>query len=346
MTFIGPIKSIPFPILGLYIDGTDGNDQLYGSIGNDEMHGHNGDDFLSAGAGDDVLFGDDGNDVLDGGTGNDTMHGGNGNDTFIGGPGADHFFGDAGFDTVTYAASSFGVTVDMATIGVTNDAQNDTYVGIEQIIGTSVGDILSGDANANTFRGGAGDDFLFGQAGNDEIHGQTGNDIIRGGAGTDFISGGPGQDTLTGDDAGQVFADTFVLTTGAGAGGDTVTDFQVGVDKGLLGGFGTQPFGFDGQLAVGPVGVGAEWYFGGIDAGDKVAYDPGNHTLFAIQLAWDNDEEAFYITHTDAIATFTNGADLHASDFITSTGSFHLDASDGVADYTFAQVATADFLVH
>jgi Ca2+-binding RTX toxin-like protein len=348
MTFIGPIKIFPFPSLGLIIDGTDGNDQLYGSSGDDEMHGHNGNDFLAGGAGDDLIFGDDGNDVLEGGTGNDTLHGGNGNDTLIGGPGADQLFGDAGFDTVSYAAASIGVIVDMTTGGVTNDAAGDTYNGIEQVIGTNFGDIINGDANGDVLRGGSGDDYLFGQAGNDEIHGQAGDDTIRGGAGDDFLAGGPGDDRLTGDDDGQVGSDTFVISPNTGL--DTITDFQVGIDKGLLSSFDTSwgptgrtPFGFDGELArAASVKTGTnnqELVHGQIDFSDHVVFDTTSHTLYKVDWVTYVDGDTLVITeyfNATPVAIFSNGADLHTSDFVIAdpSSSTHLDASDGIVNAT------------
>jgi Ca2+-binding RTX toxin-like protein len=294
LVYKGPI--VKFPILGLYIEGTDGNDSLYGTSGADSIHGLGGNDFLSGGAG---------NDLLDGGIGDDVLDGGAGADTFIGG---------AGVDTVSYGSATIGVMVDMATGGITNDAQGDTYSGIEVVRGSNFGDILNGDANANTFFGHGGDDWLFGQGGNDSLNGGEGDDQIRGGAGSDVLSGNKGSDTLTGDDAGQFFADTFVLRNEPGP--DTITDFQVGLDKVSLQGFGSTPFGFDGQLAHGGGYVGEEFYFGGIDAGDKLVYNSANHTLYQVALAWDSDEGAFYITQSTEIARFSNGVDLHASDFL------------------------------
>jgi Ca2+-binding RTX toxin-like protein len=296
LLYKGPIVKYPFPILGLYIEGTEGADSLYGTSGADAIYGRGGNDFLSGGAGNDLLDGGSGDDVLDGGAG------------------ADSFVGGAGIDTVSYGSATIGVMVDMATGGVTNDAQGDTYSGIEVVRGSNFGDILNGDANANTFFGHGGDDWLFGQGGNDSLNGGEGDDQIRGGAGSDVLSGNKGSDTLTGDDAGQFFADTFVLRIDPGV--DTVTDFQVGLDKISLTGFGSTPFGWDGQLAHGGGYVGETYYFGGIDGADRLVYNSFNHTLYEVALAWDTDEGAWYITQSTEVARFTNGVDLHASDFL------------------------------
>jgi Ca2+-binding RTX toxin-like protein len=73
-----------------------------------------------------------------------------------------------------------------------------------------------------------GDDVMLGGDGNDYMIGGSGADEIHGGAGDDIIIGELGADKLWGD-AG---ADRFVFK-GAGAldGGDTIMDFQDGLDR-------------------------------------------------------------------------------------------------------------------
>ncbi|MEM7620208.1 MAG: calcium-binding protein [Pseudomonadota bacterium] len=74
------------------IVGTDGQDNLEGTIsddlifglgGDDEIKGNDGDDQLYGGSGDDTVDGEDGDDVLIGGEGVDTLIGGFGNDTIL-----------------------------------------------------------------------------------------------------------------------------------------------------------------------------------------------------------------------------------------------------------------------
>ncbi|MFO9211631.1 DUF5801 repeats-in-toxin domain-containing protein [Legionella pneumophila serogroup 1] len=83
-----------------------------------------------------------------------------------------------------------------------------------------------------------GHDTIGGGQGNDQIYGQEGNDTIDGGAGNDVIVGGTGNDTLTGG-AG---ADQFVLVKGQGGASagaapiDTITDFEVSIDKIVING--------------------------------------------------------------------------------------------------------------
>src|SRR5262249_13077966 len=175
------------------------------------------------------------------------------------------------------------------------------------------GDIINGDANANWLIGGSGNDFLFGQGGNDSIVGGAGDDQIQGGDGNDSLNGGLGHDILTGG-AG---ADKFVFNPGAGS--DTVPDCQVGTDKVVLNGFGPSPCGTSGDgLVNGPGTAGSYYYFGGIHPGDKMVFDSSTHTLYQVDVAYDSSEQAMYITHSTAVATFSNNVQLHTSDFLLS----------------------------
>jgi Ca2+-binding RTX toxin-like protein len=221
----------------------------------DILNGTNGTDFIYGRGGNDTLNGGLGNDVLDGGLGNDTLNGGDGNDTLIGGAGGDILIGGAGIDTVSYANATIGVTLDLATAGVTNDAAGDTYSGIENVIGTAFGDIITGTATANTIDGGNGDDLLFGMGGSDTILGGAGNDHLVGGQGFDTLNGGAGDDHLDGSFGSNILtggsgADTFVVHWDLFQFADSITDFQRGVDKLDVQNF-AGDFGSDGQLEIG-----------------------------------------------------------------------------------------------
>ncbi|MGH7603112.1 MAG: calcium-binding protein, partial [Gemmatimonadaceae bacterium] len=78
---------------GFDIDGTEGDDALFGTPytdridakgGDDTVTGRAGDDTILGGAGDDWIEADDGNDVVDGGEGSDQIAGGWGDDTLQG----------------------------------------------------------------------------------------------------------------------------------------------------------------------------------------------------------------------------------------------------------------------
>ena len=153
----------------------------------------------------------------------------------------DSFTGSVGKDWVTYAGLTEGATINLgvAVNGVTTGAAGaaeDTFTGINNLIGSTGGDTLTGNANPNTLRGGADDDNLYGGAGNDaldggaeddNLYGGDDDDTLDGGADDDTLEGGAGDDTLDGgadDDTleGGAGADTYLF--GSGDGTDTITD--------------------------------------------------------------------------------------------------------------------------
>ncbi|MEM6716149.1 MAG: hypothetical protein AAF622_13845, partial [Cyanobacteria bacterium P01_C01_bin.147] len=77
------------------------------------------------------------------------------------------------------------------------------------------------------------DDVINAQGGDDNVSGLSGDDWLRGGSGDDTLNGGHGSDRLRGEAGFDVLigggqSDTFVLA--AGEGGDTILDFEVGID--------------------------------------------------------------------------------------------------------------------
>ena len=125
-------------------------------------------------AGDDIISGTNGDDVLDGLLGNDTLNGGAGNDTLLANYGSDNFNGGTGVDTYVISGTevaNFAFDVNLAT---GRDQYNNTYTGIENIIGGSNNDTLWGDNGNNILNGGGGNDTLYGGRGNDTLEGGGG----------------------------------------------------------------------------------------------------------------------------------------------------------------------------
>ncbi|WP_395677997.1 calcium-binding protein [Inquilinus sp.] len=228
--------------------GEAGDDQLSGGAGSDELYGGAGDDIYSIGAGDLIVEGlGQGIDMVyasipdytlpanvengsgQGLTGNaldneltgtrlfglggaDILNGQLGDDLLSGGTGADDLFGAPGFDTADYSTSSAGVWVSLlANLGLRGDAQGDTLLEIEALLGSAGADTLIGDGAANRLDGGSGDDTL------------------EGGAGADTLIGGAGIDTAyyTTSSAGVAVN----LTTGTGIGVDAVGDTLSGIEQ-------------------------------------------------------------------------------------------------------------------
>ncbi|WP_185966231.1 retention module-containing protein [Ectopseudomonas mendocina] len=116
-----------------------------------------------------TLAGGSGNDVLIGGVGDDILNGGNGNDLLVGGAGDDTLNGGGGIDTASYIDATSGVTVSLASSAPQNTggAGTDTLSGIENLIGSNFGDMLTGNSGDNTLSALVGNDILIGGAGND-----------------------------------------------------------------------------------------------------------------------------------------------------------------------------------
>ena len=162
--------------------------------------GNDLDNLLTGGLLGDALFGFGGNDGLNGNDGDDRLDGGAGDD---------HLDGGSGSDTAAYDTAAAGVTVNLGLGSASGGAGNDTLVGIENVIGSSFADVLTGNATNNVLDAGAGADSLTGGAG---------NDVLTGGAGADRIDGGAGSDTA-GYEASSA-AVSINLVAGKFSGGD------------------------------------------------------------------------------------------------------------------------------
>jgi ELWxxDGT repeat protein len=138
--------------------------------------------------------------------------------------------------------------------------QATTGSGNNIAIGSAQDDDIQGSDSSSEVEGagdrrynGIGNDKLFGADGNDTVRGKSGNDMLIGGAGNDVLLGygGVGTTPNTDDDllygglgkdvlSGGYGSDIFVFKAGDGStnlnNADTITDFQLGIDKiGLIG---------------------------------------------------------------------------------------------------------------
>ena len=168
------------------------------------------------------VTGTDFGDILTGDTGANQLLGRGGDDLFIAtvDNALDEFSGAAGVDTVDYSAYTTGLTINMTLPEpvpvVGSGTTNDILRGIDNLIGGSGDDVLTGNNVVNNFTGGDG---------NDRLDGGGNIDVLFGGAGADTLIGGTGRDTMT----GGIGDDHFVFVTAAqsavGANSDTITDF-------------------------------------------------------------------------------------------------------------------------
>ncbi len=267
--------------------------------------------FSRAGNGDVVISSDDGSVTIDVASYADnrySIHYGSGNtllgvmrlagdngEAFSSGDRADFLHGGAGIDTVNYLGSGAGVTVSLLA-GATNTggrAAGDTLVSIENILGSTYKDSLTGNAQANRLQGSSNDDELYGLAGDDRLEGGYGADTLDGGAGNDILEGGYGADTLdggAGNDTleGGVGADSYIF---AGNYGDDI--IQNDDDGGKLyfkGATGLSDFGFT---------YDADGNFVMTTGGGSVTFNSVSANLFSIHYG-TNDTELGRLSAADA----------------------------------------------
>ncbi|HYC47443.1 MAG TPA: type I secretion C-terminal target domain-containing protein [Burkholderiales bacterium] len=225
-------------------DTTSGNERFEGMAGDDTIDGRGGLDYVmytNSPSAVTVTFNGDGSGTATGGHGSDTffgiegvrgsnsadvLTGSNRTDSieyFEGFGGNDTIHGNGGIDRIEYSQSGSGVTVNLVAGTATGGAGNDTFTGIEQIMGSRFNDILTGDTGPNRIDGSDGNDTIQGGEGDDVLLGGAGDDSINGSFGVDTIDGGAGSDTLNRSGATTVQVINFVTGTN---GGDTFVNME------------------------------------------------------------------------------------------------------------------------
>ena len=186
------------PTEGL-IEGTSGNDVLYGSTGDDTMIGNGGSDVFRGSLGDDDIIGNDGEyDELS-----------------LAGSAADYTFTANGDGSITLTGDLVGTDTLTSIDGV-------WFRGAQQW--SNINDLL--DTPGGLIEGTAGDEILFGSDGEDTMIGNGGSDVFRGSLGNDTIIGDAGvydELSLAGSAADYAFIDN-------GDGTVTVTGDLIGTD--------------------------------------------------------------------------------------------------------------------
>ena len=241
-----------------------------------------------------VIVGTSGNNTLAGTTGADFQLGLNGNDTLQASAGNDVIDGGAGTDTYTLAGTTSAANVNL-TAGTASSATtgNDTLIGIENVIGSDVDNVITDAVGANTLSGAGGNDTFV-------LMGDNARDVIAGGAGVDTadysaasanltvtlngtavvagtgstsalsdtvnsvenFTGGSGNDTVTGGTAANVLNGGAGNDTLSGMAGTDTLDGGTGIDR-LTGGAGVDTLtgGGDADVfaygAISESGVGA-----------------------------------------------------------------------------------------
>ncbi|WP_430417043.1 peptidoglycan DD-metalloendopeptidase family protein [Parasphingorhabdus sp.] len=260
-----------------------------------------------------------------------------GNDQINGGAGGDVMDGGDGTDTLSYEGSSLGVFVRLFNNSVFGgDANGDTIVNFENVIGSSNNDDIIGSNQANMLDGGAG---------NDTINGFVGDDLIIGGAGGDNLDGGDGIDTVSYAESASslgVFARLFNNSVfGGDANGDTIANFEnvigssnnddiIGSNQAnmLDGGDGDDTInGFVGDdIIIG--GAGGDNLDGG-DGIDTLSY-AGSASSLGVFVRLFNNSVFGGDANGDTIANFENATgSSNNDDLIGSLGANTLDGGAG-----------------
>ena len=144
--------------------------------------------------------------------------------------------GETGADSFTYTVTD-GTNLSTATVSVTIDGVSDqVLLPLGDVMLTDAGErFITRDPGGNEVMAGDGLDVVLGSGGADVLAGGAGSDTLNGEAGDDVLIGGLGNDILR----GGADADVFVVDGAdfTGPGGDTIQDFEVGVDTLEISGF-------------------------------------------------------------------------------------------------------------
>ncbi|HVQ06908.1 MAG TPA: Calx-beta domain-containing protein [Allosphingosinicella sp.] len=170
------------------LNGTAGNDVIFGFGGNDTINGGAGNDLILGGIGDDTINGGANDDVLFGEGGDDTTNGGTGDDVHVVDSSAD-LVGELdgeGSDTV-YTQVSYTLAAD-ASVEILSTSVHAGTAAIN-LTGSNAGQTIIGNYGNNVINGGLGTDVLIGLYGDDFyiVHGAGSSVIEEANGGNDII---------------------------------------------------------------------------------------------------------------------------------------------------------------
>ncbi len=226
---------------GDVVCGLGGDDVLIGGPGDDRLRGGRGHDTVAysragrgvrvdlgagaaAGHGNDSLrsiervLGSGHADVLIGNRRRNSLLGGSGRDRLFGRGGADFLDGGPGRDTLDLSRSRDRVLVDLRA-GRARGEGRYRLRRLENVIGSRLDDVLSGDGRPNVLSGRRGVDTIEGRGGTDRLYGGADGDTLLGGSGRDRLRGGRGVDScLQGEETGGSKRSCEALGLGSAAG--------------------------------------------------------------------------------------------------------------------------------
>jgi len=271
---------------------------------------------------DDTVAGDEQCNLLYGLAGDDTLLGGASLDRLYGGAGADHLDGGTSFDYAHYQDSTSGVWISLTSgQGSKGDAEGDSLVNIEGLVGSYFDDRLTGnDANNR----------IIGLDGADTLSGEDGDDQLNGGAGADILDGGDGRDRASYQHSRS--AVSIDLSTGSASGGEAFGDRLIDIEELEGSRYGDTLRGDHGNNILWGLG-GADMLFG--DAGqDRLHGGDGSDLL--------DGGDGFDFAHYQASGSGIV-ADLNLGTVIDGTGATdRLFSIEGIYGSHHADIITGD----
>ena len=270
------------------------------------------------------VIGDSSSDKITGSSAANRLEGAGGDDTLAGGggtgaDGGDRFLGGGNTDTVTYAARTSSVTadIDSAADDGASGENDEVETDVENLIGGSGADNLTGDGDNNRLMGGPGtaNDTMSGLAGDDTMFG--GDSTNTGADGADTFAGGPNASSSPlGDTVSYASRSGPVTADLDGVAGDDVDGDTIQADvENLTGGNSSDTLTGNGLNNILNGGSGNDTLAGGTSAG------------------------------ADGADTFIGGAHLFSGDtvtFSTRTGVISADADGAAGDDTDGDTVGAD----
>jgi hypothetical protein len=302
--------------------------------------------------------------------------GSNYDDVFIASTDANRFDGGGGSNTVSYATSSAGVTVNLQTgVGSGGAAAGDTYVRIQNVVGTAYNDTFVGSNDANSFDGGSGGNdtvsyagstagvsvnFVSGRGTGGYAEGDTYNHIqnaigsayddvfIAGVDSQHFDGGSGGSDTVNyGASTGAVTVNMITLT---GSGGYAQNNSYTNIQN-IVGSSYSDTF---------IASAAANNFNGGLGGSDTVSYAfstaPVTVDLFHgtasggyaqgdmlahIQNVIGSDYDDTFIASAD-VNNFSGGAGSNTVSYLYSTGGVTVDLTNAIGTGTGGFYAAGD----
>uniref|UniRef100_UPI000551E20E beta strand repeat-containing protein n=1 Tax=Herbaspirillum sp. RV1423 TaxID=1443993 RepID=UPI000551E20E len=288
--------------------------------------------------------------------------------------------GSGGSDTVSYAASSAGVTVNLSTgAGTGGSAQGDTYVHIQNVIGSAFNDTFVANSDANSFDGGSGGqdtvsyansaagvsvNFVSGRGVGGDAEGDTYSHIqnvigsayddvfVAGIDSRNFNGGSGGSDTVNyGASTGGIIANMVTMTGSGGyAQNNTYTNIQ-----NIVGSSSSDTF---------ISGAGANHFDGGSGGSDTVSYAFSNagvtvnlfdgsasggyaqgDTLLHIQNIIGSNYDDFFVASADN-NRFDGGAGVNTVSYEQSVGGVTIDLTNNIGTGTGSTYANGDSFVN